>query len=491
MEEPVINNSFPQISPGPTPSALPLASNRQSKPVLKIILGIIIGIVVLVGASVAVLASRFYDPLWNPFRPEPEQVIKMAMANMGALKAVHSETKGDFSVTTASPVQNVKLSFSGADDTDSTDTKNIKESSTINISVSGDAGDYTFLIQTKIIGSDIYFFLNNIDSLATPLENLGLDPVIFQGKWIKWDEASLERLTGQKMSSIAGTSKQEEIAKKIEEIISGMDLFIVKKELDDENISGNASYHYLVSLDEKVLEDVFSGIIDEEMKLIPTEQSQGIGLAMVSSAIKGMMGKIFTAVGEIDFDLWVGKKDLLVYKATMGKTIDLAALFKSLYGSSDMGLPSGNISINFDTSFSNFNKPVQVVAPESYVNLEEVVAEAMQRYQILSDDASIAGDMMDIQLAADTIYLNNKSYYNLSCKNVNVKYFCDGVKKTTGTNPVVRTSKTKYCAYAKLATPIDYFCIDNSGYYQVDISPAGKGYCVGTTFACPRKQGVK
>lgn len=491
MEEPIVNNNFPQISPVPTPSALPPTSNRQPGPVLKVILGIVIGFIVLAGASVAVLASRFYDPLWNPFRPEPEQVIKMAMANMGALKAVHSETKGGFSITTASPVQNVKLSFSGTNDTDSTDAENIKESSAINISVSGDAGDYNFQIQTKVIGSDIYFILNNIDSLAAPLANLGLDPAIFQGKWIKWDEASLERLTGQEINSIAGTSKQEEITKKIEEIISGRDLFIVKKELDDENISGNASYHYLISLDEKVLEDVFSEIIDEEMKLIPTEQSQGIGLAMVSGAVKGMMEKIFTAVGEIDFDLWIGKKDLLVYKVTMDKTIDLATLIKSFYGSSDMGLPSGNISINFDTSFSNFNKPVQVAAPTPYVSLEEVVAEAMQKYQIMSDDASIAGDMMDIQLAAGTIYLKNKSYYSVSCKNANLKYFCDKIKKTTGTNPIIRASKTKYCAYAKLATPSDYFCIDNSGYYQVNVSPAGKGYCAGVTFVCPRKQGVK
>lgn len=464
--------NFPQISPVP-----PIPS-KVSRPILKMVLGIIIGAVVLGGAFVAVLASRLYDPLWSPFRPKPEQVIKMAMANMNVLKAVHSETKIDFSIKTILPVQNIEVSFSGAGDSDNTDAGNSKSSFVSDILISGDAGDYDFQIQTRTVGADGYFIFDNIGGLADILANFGLDAKSLQGQWIKWSESSLSLLTGQEASPAAG----EQVAKKIEDMLLGRNLLVVKKELDDESINRNIVYHYLVSLDKEVTKDIFSEIIKDQAFM---PGGQGISPDMASSAAREMIDNIFAAVNEISFDLWVGKEDLFIYRVALGKTVDLTSLFNGFGGENTL---RGSIAIELEANFSDFNKPVQIIAPASYINLEEVLAEAMQKYQLLSNDADIAGNMGAIQLSAETIYNVNKSYYNLSCKNTSVKPYCDRIKMIAGTNPVVRVSKTKYCAYSKLTTPDNYFCIDNEGYYQVSISPAGKGYCTGTTFFCPKAQ---
>ncbi len=470
-------DNFPQIKP------VPSVPDRTPKPMLKMALGVVIGVVVLGGAFAAVLASRLYDPLWSPFRPEPEQVIKMAMANMSALKTVHSEAKVDFSMKTILPVQNIEMSFIGTGDSDNADVKNPKSSSVINISISGDAGNYNFQAQTRVIGADGYLILNNIDDLADFLANFGLDSASIQNQWIKMDESSLPLLTGREIDSAAG----EQTAKKIEEMLLSKNLLVVKKELDDGSINGNIAYHYLISLDKEITKDIFSEIV-EGQALMP--DNQGISPAMISSAARGMIDNIFAAVGEISFDLWIGKEDLFVHRAALEKTIDLTTLLSNFYGENDLGWPRGSIIIRFEMDFSDFNKPVQIVAPISSVDLKEVAADAMQKYQLLSSDADIAGNMGAIQLSAETIYNTNRSYYSLSCS-TNIKPHCDRIKMIVGTSPVVRVSKTKYCAYAKLTAPDNYFCIDNEGYYQVDISPAGRGYCAGTTFVCPRAQGIK
>jgi hypothetical protein len=67
----------------------------MEKKALFIILG---GIIILAGGIGTLFYLRIFDPLWNPFRPEPEEVILKMEKKMKDLKTWHSDLKGELKI---------------------------------------------------------------------------------------------------------------------------------------------------------------------------------------------------------------------------------------------------------------------------------------------------------------------------------------------------------------------------------------------------------
>jgi len=448
------------------------------------------------GAFLGVLASRVFDPLWNPFRPEPEEVIKIMAAKMNGLKTLHAETEINIDVTAGVPGDTVETSLTVKSDIDKNNSKNAKSATKINLSAKGSAldtqEDYSLAVEIKTIGEDVYFKID-APALSSLLSMFGVSPADFDNQWIKISKEAIEGITNQNQENL---KTQEKLTKIIEQIISENKVYYIKKELEDEEVNGEKAYHYLLALDNKAVVKIISGIfesaLEEQSKSnepIQGFSSLGVDLSptFLIGAMEGVLNKFFENVGEFTVDLWIGKKDNLLYKASLVKTIDIAKLAKSMsLGEDDIGNEAkGAILIKGDIGFSNLNEPVQIEAPNESKNFEEIVAAATLKFQQQTNDMNIGNNMTNLQNTAETIYQRYRSYYSFSCRNVTAKPFCDEIKKITGVSLVIKASKTKYCGYSKLATPNNYFCIDNTGYYEVDINPAGKGYCTGTTFICP------
>ena len=74
-----------------TQTYYPSPPQKKKSKILWIIIGGII--LVVVGGILGALATRVWDPLWNPFRPEPTEVIEKMTLEMEKLKTLHSRTK--------------------------------------------------------------------------------------------------------------------------------------------------------------------------------------------------------------------------------------------------------------------------------------------------------------------------------------------------------------------------------------------------------------
>ena len=71
------------------------------------------------------LYAKVWDPMWNPFRPEPAKVIDEMAGKMGKLKLVHSDFDINVNVSEDSQ-RSFDFSLSFSSDSDATDPQNPK-----------------------------------------------------------------------------------------------------------------------------------------------------------------------------------------------------------------------------------------------------------------------------------------------------------------------------------------------------------------------------
>lgn len=106
-------------------------------------------------------------------------------------------------------------------------------------------------------------------------------------------------------------------------------------------------------------------------------------------------------------------------------------------------------------------------------------------------DARIMADIAQLRTMAEIIYDDEGSYRNVKCTYGDIKMICQDIKNQVGFEPVIQQTKDKYCAYTKLNTPSQYYCVDSSGItMSTYINPGQTGYCTGKTFVCPKTLGT-
>ncbi|MBU3942487.1 hypothetical protein KKA24_00725 [Patescibacteria group bacterium] len=103
--------------------------------IIKIIAGVV-GLVLISGG--AVLASRAWDPVWNPFRPSPEKVLSK-MINNDSAKNLHINSNISF-VKKGS--ESVGISMTSSEDLDSNDEKNIKSKGSFDMVIESEGIQY-------------------------------------------------------------------------------------------------------------------------------------------------------------------------------------------------------------------------------------------------------------------------------------------------------------------------------------------------------------
>ncbi|OGZ26850.1 MAG: hypothetical protein A2365_03775 [Candidatus Nealsonbacteria bacterium RIFOXYB1_FULL_40_15] len=244
----------------------------------------VLAVIIIVLAGGIALASRIWDPLWNPFRPSPEEIMSRMNQEMDnvltssvKIEANASQKDQSFSVLVEGDIDGSdpelaefdgKFDFSGS-------------FKGISISLSGN-----YLVSKE----GVFLKINNIPPLPIPV-----DLSVIEGKWIKAGESS-----GQ-----AG----------LEDIFSEKDIFYVKKELKDEKIDGVSAYHLITGIRAEKIRDVF-----ESSYMIPVDYS-----------------KLTEAANKFDMDLFIGKKDYLLRGVRISQTAEEGTLMSINIDFTDFG----------------------------------------------------------------------------------------------------------------------------------------------------------
>jgi len=479
----------PEIQPPAGSSLLPAGNN------FGLAVKIIIAAIVLAVVSVTVcLAARIWDPLWNPFRPNPERVVEKMFLKMKEVKSLRFESKMAVNADIPGSSGRVFLKMSGGED--NRDPNNKKAFSNFEITFSSkDAGEarhkppirLRISIESKALGEDFYLKINEI-SLPSFLEQTAeFDLSSLEKQWIKINQESVAGLCRQfgAECDFPDENAQKSATARLEELFSESKIYVVKKELADEKINNQKMYHYYAVLNNEEVAKLFGEIMKLSAETQPGAESQSfLGQNLVSGMVEGMVKNFLQEVGEIGFDLWVGKKDNLLYKVSGAKEID-ASRFES--GT------EGLFTVNFEAVYSDFEKPLNIEPPAKPKPIGEVVSEIIAVINEKSLEGRASENMDKLRVAAAAIYGANRSYLKLNCKNASLKNICADLKTDIGADPTIRVLAKKYCAYVKLpfrdrvAKKDKYICVDSSKLQPVETftDPAASNYCGGSVLACP------
>jgi len=472
----------------------------------------IVLVLFLLAGLTGVLASRTWDPLWNPFRPSPNEVIKRMGLEMEKVKTC--QEKMEISLTGRNEGRfEIRLNTEGK--TDMTQSEKPESESRFNLVASlteeGKPMGAKFALGGEAKVKDEVFYLKFTTLPTIPfLAMAGIDLSQIKDQWIKIDQDSMMKMAKEmageewtpEMEKIYGEQSekqkvlQKELQEKIKKALKGKKLFVVKKEFPDEKIGNVMVYHYLVALNkEGVLK-----VVSEMAKILEETMLKEYGTAPTfrEKEFKEKLNGFLEKVGEIKGEVWIGKKDYLLYRVKGKKDIDLSKLNKK---------EEGSISIGLNLEYSEFNKPVKIEPPSEYKEINEILPAFFQNFfqkSILpGKDARIKADINQARALAEMIYFDENSYKNL-CRNYTLNESASNYGKQLAEiekdirsqqGGVLRlscySSKTSYCITADLASPgKGRYCVDSSGAVR---EIAKNSNCLGNgtsknPYRCPKER---
>jgi hypothetical protein len=331
----------------------------------KIAIVVVILILVGVGGTVAALYANIWNPSWNPFnaRPNPDVVIAQMAAKMSKLDTVRSEVIINLDVQDGEGNKAMSSLINFSTDADKVDLNNPKSKSDFETSLYSEEISISGRGQAIGLGETLYF---KIDSLSLD-ENELLSAIIplIEDQWIKIDQKDLEGFSGQTLPE----EEQENIINKIKDIVEKKDLYRVVEELPDEEINGKKVYHYLLELDQKAVRELFPEVLEILLEANPEMLPEGQDKLGMKEDVSEAIDEFFEIMGSISFKVWIGQKDNYLYRVKFNKEVDIKEIAEE----------EGRLSVQAEINFSNFNKPITVIAPQEFITLEDIMQQMMMR----------------------------------------------------------------------------------------------------------------
>ncbi|MBX4200856.1 hypothetical protein KW786_01880 [Candidatus Parcubacteria bacterium] len=277
----------------------------------------LIVILLLIGGG-ALLAGRVWDPLWNPLRPNPKKVIAGAFANIKRTNSLHLVS--DIDIISGSQV----LSGSLISDIDSHDFNSWKAEGKFDVTYSDALLQSSYAkSDVKLIGQDVYLKMVDYSPLVNAYASvLKIDIAKAKGQWML--------LPGNQLVGISDLYI-------IKNAMIDRDVVVFKKNLPDEMVDGQKVYHYSVTLNTALLAGKLG-------------QNFSAGLA--------------DALSQADIDLGIGSKD---------GNIQTISLSKDQVENFMKGSQGNKVDVKVKIHASEFNKPVTVQPPPSFIRWEEVL----------------------------------------------------------------------------------------------------------------------
>lgn len=386
----------PQVQTQPQTSYQSQSMARTRKPSRSMLVPmLIIFIFVLLlgsGGFLYALYSGLYNPSWNPFKTvaleNSKEILDKMFVKMAGIKQMTAQTDVQISIKDTAGTDQGKLSLSSTTRTDTLDPTTPKADMAITVNLTDNQENAIMALDVNAItnGNLVYAKLNTITSTQT----LPLNLSTVQGKWLLFDDETLKVLSdsvGTTNPVIETTSLQPNYVSFLKDIITA------DKKLADEVISGQNTNHYQVKLNVQALKTTISNLLESSMlQEQPTEDTVTQG-----DMVKQIVDSVFAKIGDITGEVWIGKTDDILYQYKMNKQINL-----------DEILPGAGItfSIALNSTMSNFNTPLEVVAPEDTVKAEIVLLPLIKQQKI-------ASAMDGIVTSGEIIFAEKESYATL------------------------------------------------------------------------------
>lgn len=388
----------------------------------------------------------------------PERIIAKMIENMSNVKSL--EYKGQVAVEVETlTTSSISYFLDKADDSK----EKQKENVLLDLSGSFDISDLdspklvsTFKITSNvieentetniIINDDVYYFK------LTDIPNIFFDASFLENKWISVDLKEIKKYLEEegKGEDVEEFERQKKIIleeknEQIKEIIKKANVYIITKKSIDE-INGEKAYRYGFSMSREKIIDLFSEI----NKLISSEP-------LIKEENRQEMMEILKDVEMPSGEVWIGKKDLLLYKIKLNHVLE----------NTEMETVA---DFDIDLEFSNHNEEIKVDIPSSTKTLEEVFAELMG--STFGEATTKAADsnikLFLEQLKSRMEYLraisSTKTYLSDPLLDANIKKISDEISNLNKDhNFAIFSNGVKWCATVSLNEGGGW-CVDSAGY---------------------------
>ena len=379
--------------------------------------------------------SNFFSNLLSNFFPtNPQSIINKMVVNMKDVKASQSINDLEIIITDNKISKgNVKIITNTS--IDKTDIKNLKASGNFTIiSTMPDspASAVSASINLAIIGNAYYVKVNDITAptSSTALSSSKLDITKLKGKWFKFDQDSMKALAeanGETVIPDISKIADSDLSKKFQDILIAEKMFVFNKQLADEKISGQDTYHYLITVDKIKLLDSITKSISLATQEASKNQSalNATGATDIASSSKlvenmaqAVVKTVLDSMGDINMDVWIGKKDYMLYQVKIDKNIELNKILEGLgtsvseevkiggsnaTGTTEATKAGTELVIKFNMTNSNFNKSINVQTPEGSQKIEEVLLPLVKN-QNVNNDFSQLGSLAGFLYSSENNY---------------------------------------------------------------------------------------
>jgi len=494
VKQPIVEDK-PQIEEKPqlVQSQYSMGAVQENMPRMKtrshgLMKGLIVLIILVVlGGAGYIVAGQYFD-IWSPFAQTPEKVIEKMLSNMATAKSYHSVMNVDIdSIDSVSKASQGKLTINTVSDTDSSDKENLKANGGMKITLLVPGFESPVLslsMDTVVIGTTSYLKVSNI-VLPPEVTYPGLNISQLDGKWFQIDEDTYKALSQAEGGSASTTAITQAdsliLAKKMQDLVDA-------KKINDEVINGQNTAHYSVPIGKEKIKNLINKIMDLGLQEASKLETKDASATMVQDIVKSVVGSLVDSVGDVNIDMWIGKKDNMLYQYKVDKTIDLTQTFGS----------ATSFVIKVAGNNSNFNTPVAITTPEGSQKMEEIIL------PLLKDD-KVGSKLNQIGFDAKALFDDVGSYSSLCNRGlVNGyldKYGTDLVAMHTeivnlgAAKPACFSNAKNYCVSTQLADGT-FSCVGNADDSNTDcaagedcISPSnsvksGTARCVSAETVC-------
>ena len=392
---------------------------KRSHVFVKLLMVLII--LVVLGGAAFFVAGQYINLPWNPLKPDAATVIGKMMTNMKDVKTSHSVSKIEFDIinnTNKSEQANILVTAEG--DNDVSNANSTKGSSTFTIKLMSPmltSPLATLNVSTVMAAQTLYFKVNNITVADAYASYIGASASQIQGKWLKLDQDSAKALSAISGGSATMPNVSQAdtltLTKKMQDLVLSENIFSVNKQLDDQVVSGQNTYHYLLTISKDKMKSLMTKVVALEVQEASKMQSantQSVDMSspLMQNMIQSVVTTVVDALGDVNVEVWIGKKDYLLYEAKFDKTIDLSKVLAAV-GSSSTQAQGMQFEIKFDSTGSNFNKTVTIQIPEGAQKVEDMVMPILKQQ-------NITADMSQIGYLAQYLFSTSKSHAPLCNK---------------------------------------------------------------------------
>ncbi|MFA5841185.1 MAG: hypothetical protein WC847_02860 [Candidatus Paceibacterota bacterium] len=344
-----------------------------------------------------------------------------------------------------SGVSDNKANFTTKGNYDNSDGKNIK-SSTV---VSFDLGKLSLAAEIRFVNDILYGTLTKVPVIPF----MPIDLSKLENKWVSFPFKSEDgKDISNPISSLSPVDPTivDELTPDQKENIYKMfrNAHFIKaiKKLPPETVGGELSYHFIFDFDREGI-TAYLETLKSYVNTIGKDNSK------LSSFDPTSFNKSLDNLHDFKGEIWIGHSDKLLHKLMLNFSMKVDPA-KDEY-----------VKVALVGIFSNWNKPVNIVAPAESISFEEFFSQMMSSSPVRAQEngASIKANLSMMRAQAEIFYDGHNNSYLGFCSSKELKEARKSIESTGGTGFVCKDKATAWAGGAKLPDNLGNWCVDSLG----------------------------